>query len=446
MRRYVYLILASVLAALPQSVLAQRGEKWVVSWAGSAQGPYPIGIPSAQPDQKFAFPSPETGARDQTFRLIVRPDLWGRQTRLRLTNAFGTRPVTFDGVYVGLQAGGATIVKTSNRSVTFGGKYSITVAPGASVWSDSIALGFVHNPAALDLAGRKLSVSFHIAGESGPMTWHAKALQTSYVSVPGSGSIGQSEDEGGFPYATASWFFLDAVEMMAPATSFAIVAFGDSITDGTSSTMNGDDRWPDVLSRRLRAIHGNSIAVVNAGIGGNQIAGPDEYGPQHKPFLGGPSAKSRIERDVLDLSGVTYMIWLQGINDFSKNGNASLEKVTDALKEMIGRIRIKAPQIRIIGATVTTALGSSNAAHGFPEQDQKRRGLNDFIRTSGLFDGVIDFDKVVLDSTSGELKPEFVPESTAGGPGDKLHPNRTGYLAMGMAIDLDLFKPKPQAK
>jgi hypothetical protein len=120
MRRYAFLILTCVLAALPQSVWAQRGEKWVVSWTGSAQGPYPIGNPSAQPDQKFAFPSPETGARNQTFRLIVRPDLWGRKARLRLTNVFGTKPVTFDGVFVGLQIGGASIVKGSNRPVTFG--------------------------------------------------------------------------------------------------------------------------------------------------------------------------------------------------------------------------------------------------------------------------------------------------------------------------------------
>src|SRR5262249_16861031 len=133
----------------------------------------------------------------------------------------------------------------------------------------------------------KLAISFHVAGESGPMTWHAKALTTSYVTAPGAGSKGKSEDEAAFPYSTASWFFVDAVEMMAPANSFAIVAFGDSITDGTASTMNGDDRWPDVLSRRLHAVHGNRIAVVNAGIGGNQIAGPAEYSPQ-KPFPGGP--------------------------------------------------------------------------------------------------------------------------------------------------------------
>ena len=273
------------------------------------------------------------------------------------------------------------------------------------------------------------------------MTWHAKALTTSYVSAPGAGSKGKDEDEAAFPYSTASWFFLDAVEMMAPQESYAIVAFGDSITDGTASTMNGDDRWPDVLSRRLHANHGNRVAVVNAGIGGNQVAGPPEYSPQ-KPFPGGPSAAARIDRDVLELAGVGAMIWLEGINDFSKNGNASLETVQAGMKEVVGRIRARQPNIRLIGATVVTALGSSSAAHGFPEQDAKRKALNEFIRTSGLFDGVIDFDKATLDQGTGSLKPEFVPESTTGGPGDKLHPNRAGYLAMGMAIDLDLLKPK----
>ncbi len=441
MRGFVWVLVTTVLALLPQGAGAQLGEKWVVSWTGSAQGPYPVGNPSAQPDQRFAFPSPQAGANDQTLRLIVRPDIWGREARLRLSNAFGTKPVTFDGVFVGLHIGGAALLHGTNQPVTFDdGKASVSVAPGSSAWSDPVAVAFVRDSAAAELAGRKLAVSFHVAGESGPMTWHAKALTTSYVTAPGAGSKGKSEDEAAFPYSSASWFFLDAVEMMVPAESFAIVTFGDSITDGTASTMNGDDRWPDVLSRRLHAVHGNRVAVVNAGIGGNQIAGPAEYGPQ-KPFPGGPSARQRVDRDVLDLAGVSAVIWLEGINDFSKNGNATLETVQKGMKEVVGRIRARRPDIRIFGATVVSALGSSNAAHGFPEQDQKRRALNDFIRTGGLFDAVIDFDRATLDPQSGGLKPEFVPESTTGGAGDKLHPNRAGYLAMGMAIDLDLFKP-----
>jgi hypothetical protein len=195
-----------------------------------------------------------------------------------------------------------------------------------------------------------------------------------------------------------------------------------------------------VLSRRLKAVYGNKVAVVNGGIGGNQIAGPAEYGPD-KPYAGGPASGQRLDRDVLTLSGISSLIWLEGINDFSKNGNFTADQVIAAMKDGVARLRAKWPQARIIGATVVSALGSSSAAHGFPEQDDKRKALNVFIRSSGTFDGVVDFDRATLDPASGGLKPEFVPESTTGGAGDKLHPNRTGYLAMGQAIDLDLFKP-----
>jgi len=427
---------ALVIAAL--SAPAHAADKWITSWAASVQGPYPVGNPSAQPVQKFAFPDPAAGARDQTFRLIVMPEIWGKQARLRFSNALGTKAVTFDGVHVGLQFGSATVAPGTNKPVTFGGKPSVTVEPGKDAWSDNVALPFVKDVKAL--AGRKLAVSFHVAGETGPMTWHAKALQTSYVTAPGSGAKGQAEDESSFPFSTASWFFLDAVDMMAPADTKVIVAFGDSITDGTASTMNGDDRWPNVLSRRL-ATAGHRAAVINAGIGGNQVVGPAEYSPQ-KPFPGGPSSMARIERDVLTLSGVSAMIWLEGINDFSKNGNATAQAVQDRMKEVVTRMRAKIPAIRIYGATAPTALNATNANHGFAEQNDKRKALNEFIRTSGLFDGVVDFDKATLDPATGELKAEFVPESTTGGPGDKLHPNRAGYLAMGNAIDLDMLMGK----
>jgi lysophospholipase L1-like esterase len=438
MRLIPSLSLIVALAVAPSAAPAQS-QKWVTAWAASVQGPYPVGNPSAQPDLRFAFPAPEAGARDQTFRLIVTPDIWGRQARLRLSNALGTRPVTFDGVFVGLQLSSAGVVAGSSRAVSFGGKPAITVAPGQSAWSDPVALPFVKGNGT-DLAGRRLAVSFHVAGESGPMTWHAKALTTSYVTAPGAGAKG-ADGEAAFPFSTASWYFLDALDVMAPADTQLIVAFGDSITDGTASTINGEDRWPNVLSRRLHAL-GRNVAVVNAGIGGNQVIGPPEYSAQ-KPFAGGPAAGQRIERDVLGLSGLSAVIWLEGINDFSRNGNASAEAVEAGMKDVVARIRGRAPGVRIIGATLTSALGSSNAAHGSPEQDAKRKALNDFIRTSGLFDGVADFDAATADAQTGSLKPEFIPESTTGGPGDKLHPNRAGYLAMGMAVDLNLLMPKP---
>jgi lysophospholipase L1-like esterase len=196
-----------------------------------------------------------------------------------------------------------------------------------------------------------------------------------------------------------------------------------------------------VLSRRLHAVHGARVVVVNAGIGGNQIIGPADYSPD-KPFPGGPAAAQRLERDLLSLSGVTSVIWLEGINDFSRNGNATVDDVEAGLRDGVGRIRARLPGVRVIGATVTSALGSTNAAHGFAEQDAKRKALNDFIRTSGLFDGVADFDRATIDPQTGGMRAEFVPESTTGGPGDGLHPNRAGYLAMGQAIDLDLLLPQ----
>jgi lysophospholipase L1-like esterase len=439
------LLLGAAVVASPLAAGAQpaqkTNEKWVTAWAASVQGPYPVGNPSAQPDLRFAVPSAAAGARDQTFRLIVRPDIWGRQIRLRFSNALGTRPVTFDDVHAGLQLSGAALVPGTNRPVSFGGQRRVTIAPGQSAWSDAVSLPF---PTAGNLAAlsyRRLAVSFHVAGESGPMTWHAKALTTSYLTAPGLGAVAAAEDETLFPYSTASWYFLDALDVMAPSDARVVVAFGDSITDGTASTMNGDDRWPDVLSRRLHARHGDKVAVVNAGIGGNQIIGPADYSAE-KPFPGGPAAVQRLERDLLSLSGVASVIWLEGINDFSRNGNATVDDVEAGLRDGVGRIRTRFPGVRVIGATVTTAFGSTNAAHGFAEQDAKRKALNEFIRTGGLFDGVADFDRATIDSQTGELRAEFVPESTTGGPGDRLHPNRAGYLAMGQAIDLDLLLPK----
>ena len=441
MRLCVSLALLLAVSFVHAADTAKPDRHWVVSWAASVHGPYPVGNPAAQPNLSLAFPSPEAGARDQTLRMIVRPDIYGPKTRIRLSNALGVKPVTFDGVFIGLQLSGAEVVRGTNRPVSFGGKTSVTVAPGESAWSDAVALPFVNERAAAELAGRKLAVSFHVAGESGRMTWHAKALQTSYLTAPGAGAQGQVESEAPFPFSTTSWYFLDAIDMEMGADASAIVAFGDSITDGTASTLNGDDRWPDVLSRRLKAAYGNRVSIVNAGIGGNQVVGPAEYSPQ-KPYPGGPAAGQRLERDVLSLSGVATVIWLEGINDFSKNGNASLDAVQNGMREIVGRIRARIPGVRVIGATVTSALGSSSAAHGFPEQDEKRKGLNEFIRNARLFDGVADFDKATLDAQTGGMRAEFVPESTTGGAGDKLHPNRLGYAAMGAAIDLELLAPR----
>ncbi len=428
------LLLAAALAAVATPAAAQR---WATVWSGSDQGPYPVGNASAQPDLSFAFPHPETGSHEQSFRLIIKPDLWGRQMRFRFSNSFGTRPVTFDTALAGLQMSGAAVTAGTNRPITFAGKRAVTVAPGAQVWSDAVTLPFVHDAA--EMAGRKLAVTFHIPGDSGPMTWHAKAMATSYVTAPDAGAVGELEDDGAFPTSTTSWYFLDAVDAMAPADTRVVVCLGDSITDGTASTLNGDDRWPDVLSRRLHAVDAGRIAVVNAGIGGNQVTGPADYAPA-KPFAGGPAATARLDRDVLGLSGVTHVLIFEGINDLGA-ANANPDTVAAGVKTLVDRIRAKFRGVKVIAATVTSSRGSPNPGYGTVDTDNRRHALNDLLRKPGLFDGLIDFDAATVDPQTGELRPEFVPPSTFGGAGDKLHPNRAGYLAMGNAVELRLLAP-----
>ena len=422
-----------MLAAAPGQL--PRGQVWVTAWAGSLHGPYPSGNPVAQPVLDHVFDA-QRGATDQTFRLIVRPALWGPQVRLRFANTFGTQPVMLDDLFVGLQAAGGTIVAGTNQRVSFSGKSAVTLPPGQSVFSDPVALPFVAQGAPTGLDGRKLAVSFHVAGSTGPMTWHAKALQTSYVSGPGSGSHGAEESDAALPFTTTSWYFLDAIDVQAPQGTSTVVCFGDSITDGTGSTLNGDDRWPDVFARRLHAAYGPRFTVVNAGIGGNRITSPTPYDPK-TPFAGGPSALDRLERDVLSLSGVSTIIWLEGINDLSSGTSA--EAVIAGMKEGVQRIRARGA-IRVIGATITPALGATSAA-GTPDVDARRKTVNAFIRSSGIFDGVADFDAVTRDATTGGLRAEFQPSSSIGGPGDALHPNRAGYLAMGNAVDLKMVVP-----
>jgi len=435
------LLLALVMAltsspeAAGQPKLIVHRQKWVATWAASAHGPYPSGNASAQPVLDFAFESAERGAIDQTFRLIVKPDLWGRRIRLRFSNAFGTQRVTFDDVYVGLQGSGGNIVAGTNQPAAFDrGHRTLALAPGASGFSDPIDLRIGATERRL-LAGRKLAVSFHVVGATGPMTWHAKALTTSYLTGPHTGSHGADESDGSFPYTTTSWYFLDAIEVEAPEHTSVVVCFGDSITDGTASTLNGDDRWPDVLSRRLHTTYGDRVSVVNAGIGGNQVFAPPTYSPT-APFAGGPSALSRLDRDVLSLSGVTSVIWLEGINDLSSG--ASAEAVIAGFKEGVRRLRARG--LRVIGGTITSSVGATTAS-GTPENDAKRKTINEFIRTGGLFDGVVDFDAATRDPQTGALKEAFQPNSTTGGAGDRLHPNRAGYHAMGNAIDLGLLVP-----
>ena len=434
MFRKLQLAVLFLTLAFPSAGWAQNaGQKWVATWAASVHGPYPSGNPSAQPDLKYAFPDPAQGAVDQSFRLIVRPDVWGDRLRIRLANTFGAQPVTFDAIHVGVSSFAGNVVKGTNRPVTFRGQRTVTIPPGASAYSDGVDLKL---PPAAMMEGRKLAVSFHVTGPTGPMTWHAKALQTSYLSRPRAGARTADEDDAAFPFTTTSWYFLDAVDVMASSDTVVVCALGDSITDGTLSTLNGDDRWPDVLSRRLHAVYGNRVSVVNAGIGGNRILTPESY-PPPQPFAGGPSALQRLERDVFGLSGVTAVVLLEGINDIS--AGASADAIVAGMKELVSRARAKG--LTIVGATITPSL-TANGNAGTPDANARRQAVNAFIRTGGIFDAVADFDAATVDPATGALRDEFVPNSTIGGAGDRLHPNRAGYQAMGDAIDIKIFAPR----
>jgi lysophospholipase L1-like esterase len=449
-RAFRLLILATqlLLFGWPWCCVRVEGQlqyKWVASWVASPQGPFPSGFAVAQPDLRFAFPVPSSGATDQTFRLMIKPDLWSALVRLQFSNVFGTAAVTFDDAFIGIQASGASLVPTTNRQVTFNsGKQRITIAPGKWVYSDAISLG-MEKPLCSELYGRRLAVSFHVVGSSGPMTWHGKAMTTSYVTVPQTGSHGKEDDDHAFTQSTTSWYFLTELDVMAPPDTAVIATFGDSITDGTGSTLNGDDRWPDSLSRRLHGAYGKHVSVVNAGLGGNQVASPVRYSLDD-PSPGGPSALDRLNRDVLGIAGLKAVIWLEGINDLGMEGTshgapkASPETIIAALQEGVDRLHAKG--IRVVGATITSSLNSSNPSYGREEVDVRRQSVNRFIRGSAIFDCIADFDAATLDRATGTLLKEFVPDSTLGGRGDMIHPNRAGYQAMANAVDLRACFPQ----
>lgn len=432
------LLVSALILASQSTGFADEGHhgqrKWVTSWAASVQGPYPSGYADAQPKLSFAFPSAQVGATDQTFRLIVRPDLWSDTYRLRFSNVFGTQSVTLDDIFLGLQASAGTIVPKSNTQVTFTGNSTVVITPGEYRWSDPVNQSYVKQPTEQFLEGKKLAVSFHVVGNSGPMTWHAKAMQTSYITNPASGSHSRDVLDQDFPNSTSSWYFLDAIDAMASKDTFLVVALGDSITDGSGSTLNEDDRWPDDLYRRLHARYGKKVSLVNEAMGGNQMLGPAVYTPQ-KPFSGGPSALSRLDRDVFSLSGLSGIVWFVGSNDLG--AGAPAEAVIAGIQQGAARMREK--HLKIIQATITSGVGSTHA-NGASQVQSERQTINAFIRTAGIFDSVADFDAVTVDRATGSLLPQFLENSTDGTI-DHLHSNRAGYLAMSATIDINVFAP-----
>lgn len=405
------------------STALPSGSQWVTVWAASAQGAYPVGSTIAQPDLSRALPEATQGLVNQSLRMVLKPALWSKRFRLRLSNRFGDKPLLLRGMSLGLHLGGGALVPGTRIALP-----DQTIAAGSFEWTPAIEWAALpESPQSLQ--GRSLAFSACVEGASGPITWHAKAMTTSYLSKPGDQNAAVSDSELGFPHTTTSSFFIDALDAWLSAEVCALAAFGDSLTDGTATTLNGHDRWTDVLQRELWAAGLQDVAVVNAGIGGNQVAGP---APGAGAWRGGPAATERLERDVLDLSAVRTILWLQGINDFSDNGQAEAATVTEAMSNSIKCIR--AQGIRVLGATVPSALGSTRPGHGSERQDNRRQAFNAEVRKGALFDDFVDLDLALTDPLTGQLHAAFNGDSTVGDPGDGLHPNRAGHAAMARCI------------
>ncbi|MEU8821690.1 SGNH/GDSL hydrolase family protein [Actinoplanes sp. NPDC048796] len=422
LRRTAIASIALVLLT-PVAASAHQPRSWAGAWTASAQGAYPDGYAVGQPDLTTVLPGNQ--AENQTLRLIVAPNSAGTSWRVRLTNEYGTKPVTFRNAYAGLQSSGANLAPGTNRPLSFDGRRSVTVPAGRTVLSDPVAVRVT------DARAQRLAVSVHVAGASGPMTWHAASFTTSYLTGPNAGDHTADVADLAFPYTTTSWFFLSEVLVQSRDTA-TVVAFGDSITDGFFSTINGSDRWPDVLQRRLELAH-SDLRVVTEAIGGNMVTRIGRTPGGCTP-CDGPPALDRLDRDVINRPGARVMILLEGINDLG-GGGATADQVIAGYKEIIQRVHARG--IKIVGATLTPSAGTEFGLYGTPETDAERRAVNNFIRTSGQFDGVADFAAVTEDpARPGHLLPAYDTNSSVGGPGDHLHPNRAGFLAMAGAIDV----------
>ena len=391
----------AVLATKPAAFASGDNDHWVGTWSAALHQPSP-GPPGLT----------NTGFTNQTLRQIVHTSVGGTRVRVRLST-FGAGALVVGAARVALRDVSAAIVPESDRPLTFGGQSSITIPPGALVLSDPVELDV---PALSDLA-----VSIFLPGNTGPATWHFVALQTSYISPPGDFTASSV-----MPIAATmqAWFWLAGVEVMAPKQTGAVVTFGDSLTDGAQSTPDTNQRWPDHLARRLLAQPGNhKMGVLNAAITGNRLL--------HDGI--GANALARFDRDVLTQTGVTHVITLLGNNDilfvFSPSEAVTAEQIIEGHRQLIERARARG--IKIYGGTLTPFEGFFFSS---PEKEARRQVVNAWIRTSGAYDAVIDYDEILRDPSSPtRLLPLY-------DSGDHLHPNDLGYEVMGNAINLKLFK------
>ncbi len=390
---------------------------WVGTWAASPQ----------YIEAPFAAPNP-AAFNGQTVRQIIHTSVGGSRVRIRLSNEYGTTPLTVGAVTVARHAAGAAVVAGSSRTLTFSGRTAFTIPPGSPALSDPIdfdvpALG-------------QLAISLYLPQNTTASTVHALGLSTSYVSPVGdySGAVVMPTS-----VTVPSWYFLSGVSTSgvshgtnhgAQRRAAAIVALGDSITDGFASTPDTNRRWPDLLAARLQArAEYRHVAVLNQGISGNRTLFD----------LIGPNAQARLDRDVLGANGARWVILLEGINNIGipgafglPNQQVSAEDIIAGHKQIVARARERG--LKIYGGTLTPFEGTTFPGYFSAAGEAKRQAVNAWIRSSGAFDGVIDFDRALRD-------PAHPARMLAAyDSGDHLHPNDAGYQAMANFVDLRLFR------
>lgn len=376
-----------------------RGKHWVGTWAAS---------PTDSGGGAFV---------DQSLRLVINPTLGGSRVRVRLSNRFGSQPVTFGAVAIARRESGAAIVPKTSRTLRFGRRRSVTIPPGGEVVSDQRSFRYD--------AFQDIAVSLHVRGRSDRATHHGVALQTSYATASGSGDHTRDDDGTAFTRSLGNWPYVTDLEIRTSRTIGGLVALGDSITDGFPGPLNGNGRYPDLLARRLVAAGGAQLGVQNEGISGNEVL------RQGAIPLFGLSLAGRVDRDALDQAGASVVILMEGTNDIGVPPPATAAEVIAGLQTVIDRMR--GAGLRVIVGTLPPCKNFANALHGTPEAIAKRNAINDWIRTAAVADGVVDFHAALRDPADpDQLKPEF-------DSGDHLHPSAAGYAAMADAVDLSLL-------
>lgn len=380
---------------------SKSAEHWVGTWATAEQLVEPRNMP------------PEPGLTNNTLRQIVCVSTGGNRLRVRFSNEFGTSPVTLEAVHIALSADSSAIEPASDRALSFDGKQGVTMAPGTAATSDEFE--FPLKPRAL------VAITIHFGETSPNVTGHPGSRTTSYL-LPGD-RVSARDFSGAV--TMEHWYTISDIDVVSPDPAASVVVLGNSITDGRGSGTNKQDRWPDELAIRLQQNPGTQqVAVLNMGIGGNCVL---------RDCLG-PAALIRFESDVIEQAGVRWLIILEGINDIGQvRGERWATLVAynliAAYKQMIDRAHAKG--IRVYGATMTPFGGSF---YDSPERQTAWKQVNDWIRTSGRFDAVIDLDAALRDPAHPlQLLP-------ADDSGDHLHPSEAGHRAMAKAVDLTLFQ------